>query len=81
MTRPHHNRQQADIDRARKARDDLRRLDQQNEKIFGAAPRHDPPPEADDAIEVWAKRSGRALGFLFAAYLIWHLISTYVIPR
>lgn len=33
--------------------------------------------EAPDAIEVWAKRVGRALGFIAIAVLALYLIATY----
>ena len=33
----------------------------------------------DDPIEQWGTFIGRGLGFLFVAYLIWYLISTYVL--
>ena len=35
----------------------------------------EPPP---DAIEIWGKRIGRTLGVLFALFLIWRLVATYV---
>jgi hypothetical protein len=41
-----------------------------------AAPVDDGPP---DAVEIWGKRVGRALGATFAVFLIWRLIATYVL--
>ena len=58
---------------------DMRRLGQQGEKIIGGGFDADHPDgAADDAIEIWGKRIGRGLGFLFALYLIWHLFSKYL---
>ncbi|WP_342360209.1 hypothetical protein [Terrarubrum flagellatum] len=37
----------------------------------------DEPP---DAAEIWGKRIGRMLGFAFAVYLIWRLVTTYMFP-
>ena len=34
---------------------------------------------ANDPVEKWARLIGRGLGYLVAAYLIWYLISTYVL--
>ncbi len=33
----------------------------------------------DDPAERWGKLIGRGLGYLVAAYLIWYLISTYIL--
>ena len=33
----------------------------------------------DDPAERWGRLIGRGLGFLVAAYLIWHLVTTYVL--
>ena len=35
--------------------------------------------DPNDPIEIWGRRIGRGLGFLFAAYLAVHLLRTYVI--
>ncbi len=32
-----------------------------------------------DAVERWARRVGRGLGYAFALYLLWHLLSTYLL--
>jgi len=63
---------------------ELKRLAEQEGKITGGAGLPDDAPQAQgepDAVEIWAKRTGRALGYLFALYLLWHLFSTYVLPR
>jgi hypothetical protein len=75
---------------------EMARLAQQGEKIFGpgelgpraghAAPPSSgnggsAPPAPPDAVEIWARRVGRGLGYAFALYLLWHLLSTYVLPR
>lgn len=40
---------------------------------------HAPPvEEQQDAAEIWGKRIGRTLGFLFALYLIYSLLTNYV---
>jgi hypothetical protein len=41
-------------------------------------PKRAPPDEPPDAAEIWGKRIGRGLGFLFALFLIWQLLTTYV---
>ena len=65
--------------RARMARE-MARLEGQGEKVAGgdgfARPGDDAP---DDPIELWGRRIGRTLGYAFALYLIWHLLSTYVL--
>jgi hypothetical protein len=58
------------------AKSDLERLQQQSEKILGP-----PPPdtaEDEDRIDVLGRRIGRAIGYLLGAYLLWHLLTTYV---
>lgn len=35
----------------------------------------DEPP---DAAEIWGRRIGRILGFAFAIFLVWQLLTTYV---
>lgn len=72
---------------AEKARRDLDRMHQQSEKILGAntpssakpgEPGYDPSTDPNDPIEIWGKRIGRSLGYLFAIYLIYYLATTYV---
>ena len=77
-------------------RREMARLSAQGEKIFGPGelaqgaeagragrPAGDEAPgeAAPDAVEIWARRVGRGLGYAFALYLLWHLLSTYVLPR
>lgn len=50
--------------------DDLRRLDQQSEKLMGAAPAE---PPVDDAIEVLGKKIARVLAYAMAAGLLYYL--------
>lgn len=68
-------------DEARATRDRMRRhvarLDEQGEKIAGGEPFR-PGGDTDDPIELWGRRIGRTLGYAFALYLIWHIMSTYV---
>ena len=35
--------------------------------------------DEDDAIEIWGKRIGRGLGAVMVVYLIYHLVTTYVL--
>ncbi len=55
-------------------------LNEQSEKIAGGAGipsgEHEFP---QDWAEIWGRRIGRGLGYLFALYLLWHLLATYVI--
>jgi len=74
------------IEEAAKAKRDLERMQEQGEKILGPAEKaqpgdvsFDPSLDPNDPIEIWGKRIGRGLGFLFAAYLIYHLVTTYII--
>ncbi len=70
------------IDEARLARRrmarEMKRLDEQGEKLLGGGLPHERAAE-DDWTEVWGRRIGRSLGYAFALYLIWHLLSTYVL--
>ncbi len=67
----------------RRFAEEMRHTAQQGEKIAGGAgvpdeddDRNDREPQ--DWPEVWGPRVGRALGYAFALYLLWHLLSTYV---
>ena len=65
-------------ERTERARADLRRINQQNEKLLGSEFPAEKDPH-DDNIELWGKRIGRGLGAAFVLYLIWHLVTTYVL--
>jgi ferric-dicitrate binding protein FerR (iron transport regulator) len=54
----------------------LRRLEDQAERTM--APAKAAPPE-QDWTERWGRRIGLALGYGLALYLVWHLLTTYVI--
>jgi len=64
----------------RRFAEEMRRTAQQGEKIAGGAgvPGEGEEGEPRDWPEVWGPRVGRALGYAFALYLLWHLLSTYV---
>ena len=71
---------------AAKAKRDFERIREQEERILGPAEKarpgdvsYDPSSDPNDPVEIWGKRIGRGLGFAFAAYLIYHLIVTYII--
>ncbi len=64
----------------------LRRTGEQTEKLTGGAGLPGTEAEArrnaqepHDWPEVWGPRVGRALGYAFALYLLWHLLGTYVL--
>jgi hypothetical protein len=66
----------------RRFAEEMRHAAQQGEKLTGGAGlpgerREDDQPR--DWPEVWGPRVGRALGYAFALYLLWHLLSTYVL--
>ncbi len=68
----------------RRFAEEMRRTGQQAEKLTGGAglpgdDAHAPREEFDDWPERWGPRVGRALGYAFAAWLLWHLLSTYVL--
>jgi hypothetical protein len=56
----------------------MRRLDEQSEKLFGAASAPPPGRETEDPIELWGRRIGRTLGYLIGAGLLVYLLATYV---
>ena len=60
---------------------EMARLEGQGEKLLGGGAMPGGRDEAggDDPIELWGRRIGRGLGYAFALYLIWHLLSTYVL--
>ena len=58
---------------------EMSRLGQQGEKLLGGGMHPHAEGEPEDAVELWGRRIGRGLGYTFALYLIWHLLSTYVL--
>ena len=66
--------------RAERARRDIRRIGEQAPKLTESAPGTDMPDE-DDAIEIWGRRIGRAIGYMIVIYLIYHLITTYMLAQ
>ena len=64
----------------RRFAEEMRRTAEQGEKITGGAgmPEGRDDRQPQDWPEVWGPRVGRALGYAFALYLLWHLLSTYV---
>ncbi len=63
-------------EQVRQAKADLKHLEQQSEKILGAQPSNQEFGE-NDPVELWGKRIGRGIGYVIAAYLIYHLATTY----
>ena len=71
----------AAVEARARMRREMARLEAQGEKIGGAeglAGAGAADEGQADAVEVWGRRIGRALGYLFALYLLWQLFSTYV---
>ena len=74
----------AQAETRRRFAEQMRRAGQQAEKLTGGAglPAEEagaPQEEFNDWPEKWGPRVGRALGYAFALYLIWHLLTTYVL--
>ncbi len=67
------NKHEAD---AAQARRDLERLHQQSEKLTSTGP--DDGIDPNDPIEKWGRIIGRSLGYVFAAGLLYHLVTTYL---
>jgi hypothetical protein len=61
-------------EREAEARNALKRLDEQSEKLLGAAPPHE---ASDDKIEILGKRIARVLSMIIMAGLIFYLWRTY----
>lgn len=62
-------------EREEEARNALKRLDQQSEKLLGAPPPHE---DTDDKIEILGKRIARVLSMIIMAVLIIYLWRTYL---
>jgi hypothetical protein len=64
----------------RAGRDEAKRIierqDEQAEKLLGMPPLGEGD---EDWTERWGRRIGRVIGFALAAFLLWHLVSTYVL--
>ncbi len=69
-----HQKQQSD---AEKAKRDLKRLEEQSEKLIN--PSLDGDQSADDPIEKWGRIIGRSFGYIVAIGLLYHLVTTYVL--
>ncbi len=69
-----HYRQKSDVDKARR---DLKRLDEQSEKLINPALDGDVSP--DDPIEKWGRIIGRGLGYIVVVVLLYHLVTTYLL--
>ena len=69
-----HDRQQSDAARAKR---DLKRLDEQSEKLINAPVEDD--YNRDDPIEKWGRIIGRGFGYIVALGLLYHLVTTYVL--
>jgi hypothetical protein len=69
-----HNRQQSDAARAKR---DLKRLEEQSEKLVN--PALDEDLIVDDPIEKWGRLIGRGFGYIVVVGLLYHLITTYLI--
>ncbi len=67
-----------DARRRRQADEALRRVRREPEAIGRSAfSSQEPVPiAADDRIELWGKRIGRALGAIVVVYLVWQLAQT-----
>ncbi len=69
-----HDRQKSDAARAKR---DLKRLEEQSEKLINPALDGDVSP--DDPIEKWGRIIGLSFGYIVVVVLLYHLITTYVI--
>ena len=61
---------------ARQAHADLRRQQQQSEKLLGPGENHGPQDE--DRVERLGRQVGRALGYVLGGVLLAYLVITYV---
>ena len=74
MARKSHDKHEAGVDQAKR---DMDRLHQQSEKLIN--PMGDREYDPNDPAEKWGRILGRGLGYLVAGYLLYHLITTYVL--
>ena len=68
-----HDRHKAD---AAQAERDLKRLDEQSEKLINTSRLDD--INTDDPVEKWGRIIGRTLGYIVAIGLLYHLVTTYL---
>jgi hypothetical protein len=54
----------------------IERQDEQAEKLLSMPPIGE---GEEDWTERWGRRIGRIVGFVLAAFLLWHLITTYAL--
>ncbi|MBZ8132819.1 hypothetical protein [Afifella sp. IM 167] len=83
--------QERDEARRREAEDALKRVSRDSESIgtssfaraAGQAKGHFSGADApqQDRIEVWGRRVGRGLALVFVLWLLWHLVSTYLLQH
>jgi len=69
-----HDRHKSDVDKAKR---DLKRLNEQSEKLINPALDGDVSP--DDPIEKWGRVIGRGLGYVVVVILLYHLVTTYLL--
>ncbi len=69
-----HQKQQSDVAQAKR---DLKRLEEQSEKLVNPSLDGDQP--ADDPIEKWGRIIGRSFGYVVAIALLYHLVTTYLL--
>ena len=69
-----HDRHKSDVDKAKR---DLKRLNEQSEKLINPALDGDVSP--DDPIEKWGRIIGRGLGYVVVIILLYHLVTTYLL--
>ena len=69
-----HQKQQSDVEKAKR---DLKRLEEQSEKLVNPSLDGDVP--ADDPIEKWGRFIGRSFGYIVVIGLLYHLVTTYVL--
>jgi len=82
---------EGDEARQREAEDALKRVSRDSEAIgtssfaraAGQAKDHFSGADApqQDRVEIWGKRVGRGLALVFVLWLLWHLVSTYLLTH
>jgi len=69
-----HKRQQSEVAKAKR---DLKRLEEQSERLIN--PPLDQDVNPDDGVEKWGRIIGRGAGYIVLIYLVYHLVTTYVL--